>query len=161
MKFLLVTLLSALASVNGQTTPMPAPEMVVFYVNEAAPVTACTDQELFYIDSKMVPDMDMTLIANNFETPEWDFTVDATRRNLASATCDWCRTLYPRSLCNSIYNCGFRRNLRNLQTTDTEAVASTMLQDCQYNIMTLSQSQYLSQSCKAAIGAAICHVEVF
>lgn len=174
MKFFLITLISSsLTSVTGQlftfdesaVAPIPAPEMVVFYVNERVTSTACTAQELLYIDSKMLPDMDMTLIANNFETPEWEVTADLSMRKLSgvSPNCDFCRRLYPRNLCNAMYNCSLRRHLRKSQALSRElntvALSSDLLLDCQTNIMTLSRSRYLSQSCKFAIGAAVCHVE--
>lgn len=177
MKFFLITLLSTIASVNGQlltldpvavapieaVAPLPAPEIVVFYVNEQATPTACTEQELMYLDNKMLPDMDMTLVANNYETPEWDFTSGGIRRKLSSWECDWCKTRYPRSYCNGIYNCGFRRNLRKSQDgtrkLDATELSSDLLLDCQYNVKALSRSKYLSPSCGAAVGASICHVE--
>ena len=182
MKFLLITLISTIASVNGQlltmdasavspvevapveaVVPLPAPEMVVFYVNEHATATACTEAELMYLDNKMVPDMDMTLSANNFEAPEWEFTATGGTRRTLTATCDWCRTNYPRYYCNGIYNCGFRRNLRKSQDAtrklDTAELSSNLLLDCQYNVKALSMSKYLSATCRAAIGTAICHVE--
>lgn len=175
MKLLLITLLSALASVTGELmtldgsvlAPMEpmeeAPEMVVFYVNEQAAATACTERELLYIDSKMLPDIDMTLLENNFETPDWQFSADASRRNLAGGTCNWCRTVFPNHLCNAMYNCGFRRNLRQSQdaTRKLNAVelSSSILQDCRDNISALSTNKFLSQSCKTAVTAATCHVE--
>lgn len=161
MKLLLISLFSILASVIGQEL-MEAPEMVVFYLNEKATSNVCTAKELLYIDNKMLPDLDMTLQQNNYEPPEWALTVNGERRRL-NATCDWCRRLYPAYLCNAMYNCGFRRQLRIDQTPgrelNTEALASELLQDCRENIRVLSKSKFLSRSCQVAIGAATCHVE--
>jgi hypothetical protein len=193
MKFLLLILLSALAAANGQLmtldasafTPLEAPEMAVFYVNEKASPTACTEHELLYLDSKMIPDIDMTLLENNYEVPEWKVTADATRRNLidtdavlvsgkidsfsaatASTTtstshCDFCRRNYPRSYCNGMFNCGFRRQLRDGQAHGRKLndLAADLLAECQQSIVSLSYNRFLSRSCKAALQASVCHVE--
>ena len=177
MKFLLITLLSTFASVTGQLMkmkdvsfspgPMPAPEMVVYYVNEQAANTVCTEQELMYIDSKMLPDIDMTLMSNNFITPDWQVTTDATRRRTQNATCNWCRTVFPRKLCSDMYNCNRRRQLRkNDDAKGRELInsystlSSQLLGDCQDNIAYLSSSTVLSLSCRTALQASTCHVEI-
>jgi hypothetical protein len=188
MKFLLPTLLSALAVVNGQLmtldeaalAPMEAPEMVVYYVNEQAGPTSCTEQELLFLDSKMLPDIDMALLANNYEVPEWKVTADAAQRKLidteavldsgtfgsfsttsSSNNCDFCRRLYPRSYCNAMFNCGFRRQLRKRQDDGRKLtdLSADVLLECQQNVNSLSSSKFLSRSCKAALRASVCHVE--
>lgn len=170
MKLLLIGLFSTLASIMGQELMMmEAPELVVFYLNEKATPETCSEKELFFIDSKMLPDLDMTLQENNYETPDWSLSVETIQRKLAPASaangsnCDFCRRLYPAHLCNAMFNCRFRRQLRNAQTStrklNTEALSSGLLQDCKENIAALSKSRFLSRACQVAIGAATCHVE--
>ncbi|GAX18059.1 hypothetical protein FisN_25Hh034 [Fistulifera solaris] len=197
MKFLLITLIFTLTAVNGQLmtldasafTPKEAPGMAVFYVNEKASPTACTEQELLYLDSKMMPDIDMTLLENNYAIPQWQTTGAATRRQLidtdgtdgvlvsgkidsfsaatastttSSSNCDFCRRYYPRSYCNGMFNCGFRRQLRDGQADERKLndLAADLLAECQQSIVSLSYNRFLSRSCKAALQASVCHVEL-
>ena len=161
--------------------PMEAPEMVVYYLNKQATSTACTEQELLYIDSKMLPDIDMTLLANNYETPDWEVSSDAARRKLeakaavnsiaasvasnaasGAPNCDFCKKLYPKNLCNAMYNCKLRRQLepaeqRELKTYD--GLAMDLLENCQENIQALAESSRLSWTCRKAMRKARCYVE--
>lgn len=172
MKFLLITLVSTLAySVTGQL--VQAPEMVVFYVNEKAAPGACTEQDQLLIDSKMLPDIDMTLEANNYEAPDWHIAVSTDSEDgsggmvllsSTTSTCDFCKRLYPRTLCNAMYNCRFRRQLRSgpaaartLQSSD--GMAADLLGHCENTIRNLLGSKELSRSCTKAIRGATCHVE--
>jgi hypothetical protein len=151
-------LLATAASVAGQLAP---PEVGVYYVNDQASPTVCTPSELSYIDSKIVPDLDMALITNNFETPEWEFSSDSNRRQL-NRTCNWCSTMYPDRLCNVMYNCGFRRQLRQdaMRNLDTTELGAEFLVNCQDNIALLSTTNpFLSQACKSALAGATCYVE--
>jgi hypothetical protein len=159
MKFLLITLLSTLASVTGQLTE--APEMVVYFVNEQANATACTSTELAYISSTMLPDLDATLLANNFEAPDWEVSDDDDdRRKLTSSNCDFCRRYYTASLCRAMFNCRIRRQLRKLdEDSDDDDLGSELLEDCEENIAALSTNTALSLSCQTAISDATCHVE--
>jgi hypothetical protein len=160
MKSILIPLLATAASVTAQLAP---PEVVIYYVNQNAQDTACTPTEFAYIDSKMVPDLDMALVSNNFDSAEWEFsTTDPTRRKL-NPTCDWCRPLYGRSYCNMMFNCGFRRQLRQKDATrklDTTELGAEMLQMCQDNVALISsRNRFLSQTCKTALAGSTCHVE--
>ncbi|GAX16395.1 hypothetical protein FisN_10Hu372 [Fistulifera solaris] len=160
MKFTLISLLATVASVTAQLEP---PEMVVFYVNQQAQDTACTPTEFAYIDSKMVPDLDMALMANNFDPADWEFSTDPSRRKL-NPTCDWCRPIFGKAYCNQMFNCGFRRKLRQnpdaTRKLDTAELGAEMLQMCQDNIALIStRNRFLSAGCKAALGGSTCHVE--
>ena len=183
MKLLLITfMLSTLASsVTGQlmtmamdtsaVAPMDAPEMVIYYVNEKASSTVCTAKELLYIDSKMLPDMSMTLLENNYATPDWQVTSGSPlvrRRQLPNFNCDFCKRLYPRNMCNEIYNCGFRRRLRGdnvpslseaRELGTNEELEKDLIEDCQTNIAALAYNKFLTRSCRIAASAATCHVE--
>ncbi len=141
--------------------------MVVYYVNEQAAPSACTDGELAYIDRKMLADIDMTLFTYNYLTPVWEIG-SAIRRELAVSTpnCDFCRRLYPRSLCNQMYNCQFRRQLRKAdhleerELTDYTPLVADVHDDCQDNLAALTYSWWLSRSCRTAIRGATCHVKI-
>jgi hypothetical protein len=171
--FAIATAITSLVSIFAHTSALlfaqrEAPEMVVYYVNEQAAPTACTNSELAYIDRKMLADIDMTLFAYNYLTPVWEISSDAMRRDLAVRTpnCDFCRSLYPRNLCNQMYNCKFRRQLRKAdhaeerRLTDYTPLVSDVHDDCQDNLAALSYSWWLSRSCRAAIRVATCHVEI-
>ncbi|GAX18058.1 hypothetical protein FisN_25Hu032 [Fistulifera solaris] len=160
MKSVIIALLATAASVSAQ---LAAPEVKVYYVNANALDTDCTPEEFTYIDSKMVPDLDMALISNNFDPAEWEFTAtDATRRKLNN-TCDTCRQQYGRSYCNIMFNCGFRRQLRQKDATrklDTTELGAEMLQMCQDNVALISsRNRFLTATCKAALAGSTCHVE--
>ncbi|GAX17668.1 hypothetical protein FisN_10Lu385 [Fistulifera solaris] len=160
MKFTLIALLATAASVTAQ---LPAPEVAVYYVNENAGENACTEAEFSYIDSKMIPDLDMALISNNFDPAEWEFsTTDPARRKL-NGTCDWCRQNYSRSYCNTMFNCGFRRQLRqndDSRKLDTTQLGAEMLQMCQDNIVLIStRNRFLTAGCKTALAGSTCHVQ--
>ncbi|GAX14771.1 hypothetical protein FisN_25Lh035 [Fistulifera solaris] len=160
MKFLLVSLLSTLASVTGQLTEPP--EMVVYFVNEQANATVCNSSELAYISNAMLPDLDSTLLANNFEAPDWEVSDnnDDDRRKLTSSNCDFCRRYYTASLCKAMFNCRIRRQLRKLdEDSDDDDLGSELLEDCEESIAALSTNTALSLSCQAAISDATCHVE--
>lgn len=179
MKFLLIALFSTLSSTAvGQRmklkksvfAPMEeAPEVVVYYLNKQAAATDCTPRELFYIDSKMLPDFDMTLLENNFEKPDWQFTAGASPRKLkgrssSAPNCDFCRRLYPRELCNAMYNCRFRRQLRIDESAERELrnyddLAQDLIDDCQNMISSLSDNGQLSPTCQKAIKKAKCYAD--
>ncbi|GAX14767.1 hypothetical protein FisN_25Lh039 [Fistulifera solaris] len=181
MKLLLISLLSVLSFAHGQLdgelfAPAEPPEMVVYYVNWQAPSTVCNETELAYIDNKMLPDLDMTLVQNNFETPAWEVPSTLTRRELQNGNanpnnngkannCDFCRRYYPRSLCNVMYNCRNRRELRGaaeekreLQTH--EELQAELLSACRNSIMELLYSRQISRNCKRAIRWARCYVQI-
>ncbi|GAX18064.1 hypothetical protein FisN_25Hh039 [Fistulifera solaris] len=181
MKLLIISLLSALSFVLGQLdgelfAPAEPPEMVVYYVNWQAPSTVCNQTEQAYIDKKMLPDLDMTLVQNNFETPAWEVPSAATRRELQNGNanpnsngkankCDICREQYSRSLCNVMYNCKNRRELhgaekekRELQTL--EELQAELLSACRGTIMDLLYSRQIGRNCKRALRWARCYVQV-
>ncbi len=175
MKFLVV--LSTLAFVSAQLDV--APQMVVYFVNEKAHPTTCPESDLLYIDSRMLANLDATLQANNYESPNWSVTSTTTVRHLeadiASVTttttarlsnCDFCRRHYPRSLCNGMFNCGFRRHLRqNRASGEARALesnadlASSLVTDCQEIIKEIMGDRVLSRTCRIALKGATCHVE--
>jgi hypothetical protein len=179
MKFLV--LLLTLASVAAQLDV--APQMVVYFVNEKAHPTTCSESDLRYIDSRMLPNLDATLQANNYETPDWSVTSTTTVRHLEAAAtatsvtptatttarlsnCDFCRRHYPRSLCNGMFNCGFRRQLRQnrasgeARTLESDAyLASGVINDCHEIIKEIVSDKVLSRTCRIALKGATCHVE--
>jgi hypothetical protein len=67
------------------------------------------------INSKIVPDLDMALITNNFETPECEFSGSLSRRDVQSVHCDRCRSEHALRLSNQLFNCDFRRQLREAE----------------------------------------------
>ncbi|GAX14773.1 hypothetical protein FisN_25Lu059 [Fistulifera solaris] len=160
MKSIIISLFATAASVTAQ---LAAPEVAVYYVNVNAGENACTPEEFFYIDSKMIPDLDMALISNNFDPAKWEFTTtDPTRRKL-NANCDWCKDRYSRSYCNTMFNCGFRRQLRQNDASrklDTKELGAEMLQMCQDNVALISsRNRFLSKTCQTALAGSTCHVE--
>jgi hypothetical protein len=146
-----------------------APDMVVYYLNKKAVSTACSEAELLHIDNRMLPDIDNSLTANNFEAPDWQIASNDARRDLAAAgsasnapNCDICRTRFSRSLCSVMYNCRLRRQLRSNQERTLQnfsGLASDLINKCQNNIDELSDSAQLSVSCQKAIKHAKCYVE--
>lgn len=179
MKFIAIALLTTLVSTITPVSAFlfaqrEAPDMVVYFANELATNTSCTENELNYIDSKILPDLDMTLFSYNYMTPDWEMGTYGMRRDLAVSTpnCDFCKRLYPRNLCNQMYNCRMRRQLvdagrieeqeenEDRELVDYSGLISDLEGDCQYNLARLSYSWWLSRTCRSAIRGAICHVEV-
>jgi hypothetical protein len=169
MKVICTGLLLTLGVVSAQKTFMKAPEIIVYYVNEFAPADVCTANELKYVDNKITPDLDMILHKKNFVETEWTISADADTRMLRggedrelNATCDWCRRMYPKSLCNAMYNCRFRRQLQggtvlmNSQKTDLAAALKTA---CDENLAVSASRKVLRGACGAAIAGAKCFVE--
>ena len=151
-----------------------APDMVIYYVNEQAANTTCSANELTYIDSKMLPDVDMTLFAYNYLTPAWEVNTYGygSRRELAvsNPNCDFCKQLYPKKLCNAMYNCKNRRQLHTAdgaeeedeerELVDYSGLVADIQGDCQDNLARLFYSWWLSRTCRTAIRSAVCHVEI-
>jgi hypothetical protein len=156
MKFLLITLLSTFTSVTALTE---APEVVVYFLNEQANDDACSATELTYISDSMLPDLDATLLANNYEAPLWEVSDDDDRRKLSTANCDFCRRYYTASLCRAMYNCRTRRQLRKLEESEDDDLGSELLEECEEEIEALSLDTNLNLNCRTALAGATCHVE--
>ncbi|GAX18083.1 hypothetical protein FisN_25Hu058 [Fistulifera solaris] len=169
MKVISTGLLLTLGVASAQKTFMEAPEIIVYYVNELAPADICTTNELKYVDNKITPDLDMILHKKNFAETEWTISADTETRMLRggedrelNATCDWCRRRYPKSLCNSMYNCGFRRQLQTgtlLMDSQKAELAAALKTVCDENLAIAASRKMLRNTCGAAIAGAKCFVE--
>jgi hypothetical protein len=157
-----------IGNVSAQT-PVDAPEVVVFYLNTNAAADACNPVEFTYVDNKITPDFDMVLYESNIDGTQWATSDGAPSRKLRggeerelNATCDWCRPLYGRALCNAMYNCGFRRRLQGGSTL-TEAqkaeLAASLKAACEENLAFAASRPTISAACAAGLAGAECFVQ--
>ncbi|GAX18087.1 hypothetical protein FisN_25Hh063 [Fistulifera solaris] len=166
--FALAATVLTIGNVSAQA-PIEAPEIVVFYLNMNAAADACSPVEFSYVDNKITPDLDMAMLDQNIEETQWTTSDGAPSRKLRggeerelNATCDWCRPIHGRALCNSMFNCGFRRRLQG-GTTLTEAqkaeLADSLRTSCEENLAFAASRPTISATCAAGLAGAECFVQ--
>lgn len=166
MKFTATTLLSFLAalfSFLAATQATTAPEVTVYWHNVDAPKDACSAAELEYIDGKIEQDLDMYLALGGYEATTWETSGSENRRglrDLQGSPCERCLLYYWASLCNAIFNCGFRRQLSLFDDEPPEELATDLQSMCQDNLGELAtRTALLTDDCRSGLAGAECTVE--
>ncbi|GAX23100.1 hypothetical protein FisN_25Lh063 [Fistulifera solaris] len=166
--FALAATVFTIGNVSAQTT-LEAPEVVVFYLNTNAASDACSPVEYTYVDNKITPDLNMAMFDHNIEEIQWTTSDGAPSRKLRAGeerelnpTCDWCRPIYGRALCNVLYNCGFRRRLQGgstLTEVQKAELAASLKASCEENLAFAASRPTISAACAAGLAGAECFVQ--
>jgi len=151
----------------------------VMWGSDSAGPDSCDEVETAFVHEKLEPDLNLILYKSGYEPIEWDFTCTLPTNGRALlqdkesnnkdrdliGLCDSCIKYYPRTYCNALYNCGYRRvqlrNLAALGDADKMGLEKQLTKACESVLDDLTMNQMLGMTCRDAMSGASCMTAIY